>query len=82
MTARNPCLDAPSPRDQFDRLILIDPTEIPKTTPPEREARAVIEAERIKVTGGPWPERIGCAGSIVADPGDGVYPFSRRKASA
>lgn len=36
-----------------------------------------MSGERIKVTGGPWPERIGCAGSIVADPGDGVYPFSR-----
>lgn len=32
---------------------------------------------RVRVVDGPWPERIGCEGVIVPDPGDGVYPFSR-----
>lgn len=32
---------------------------------------------RIVVTGGPWPERIGCHGVVVNDPGDGVYPFDK-----
>jgi hypothetical protein len=26
---------------------------------------------------GPWPERIGCRGYVVRDPGDGVYPFDK-----
>lgn len=34
---------------------------------------------RIRVTGGPWPERIGALGRIVADPGDGIYPFDKRR---
>lgn len=49
MTASNPCLDAPSRRDTFERVVLIDPTHIPKTTPPEAEARAVVEAEGLRV---------------------------------
>lgn len=24
-----------------------------------------------------WPERAGCVGTVVADPGDGVYPFDK-----
>lgn len=56
MTARNPCLDAASPRDQFDRVVLIDVEELPKTTPPEREARAVIEAEGLACS--PTPARV------------------------
>ena len=32
---------------------------------------------RIRVIGGPWPERIGCEGHIVDDPGDRVYPFDK-----
>lgn len=32
---------------------------------------------RIEITGGPWPERIGCRGSVVRDPGDGIYPFDK-----
>lgn len=33
---------------------------------------------RIEIIGGPWPERIGCTGVTVDDPGDGVYPFDKR----
>jgi hypothetical protein len=33
---------------------------------------------RIRVVGGPWPERIGLTGHVVKDPGDGIYPFSGR----
>lgn len=29
---------------------------------------------RIKVARGPWPERYGCIGTIVAPPADGTYP--------
>lgn len=32
---------------------------------------------RIRITGGPWPERIGAEGVTVADPGDGIYPFDK-----
>lgn len=31
--------------------------------------------ERIQVTGGPWPERIGCQGFIVKS-GPSVYPWA------
>jgi len=33
--------------------------------------------ERIRIVGGPWPERIGSMGHIVPDPGDGIYPFDK-----
>lgn len=29
---------------------------------------------RIRVVGGPWPERVGCTGHVVAPSGDGTYP--------
>lgn len=32
---------------------------------------------RIRVIGGPWPERIGCEGHVVPDPGDRIYPFDK-----
>ncbi len=32
---------------------------------------------RIRVNArSPWPERVGCEGVIVGDPGDGLYPFA------
>lgn len=34
-------------------------------------------AQRIRITGGPWPERIGATGVTVVDPGDGIYPFDK-----
>lgn len=37
-----------------------------------------MSGERIKIVGGPWPERIGSLGYVVADPGDGIYPFDKR----
>lgn len=47
-------LPAVSPRDVFDRLVLLDPEELTGT--PEREARDVIEAEGLRAT--PVPARV------------------------
>lgn len=31
-----------------------------------------------RITGGPWPGRVGLGCTLVADPGDGIYPFDKR----
>lgn len=54
MSARNPCLDAPSPRDVFERLVLLDPEQLTGT--PEADARARIEQEGLRCT--PVPGRV------------------------
>lgn len=48
MTASNPCLDGPKPRDTFERTVLIDRDDMDEGTAPEAEARAVVEAEGLR----------------------------------
>lgn len=34
---------------------------------------------RVRVVGGPWPQRVGCVGTVVEQPnGPGVYPDAGR----
>ncbi len=35
-------------------------------------------SQRVRILSCPWPERIGREGSVVPDPGDGIYPFNKR----
>lgn len=35
------------------------------------------EPSRIRITGGPWPERVGCSGRVVDGPAAGaLYPWA------
>lgn len=45
-------------------------------------ARRLPAGTRVRVTTKVWPERYGAEGVIVADPGDGVYPFGRNMRDA